>query len=240
MTCKPPFDDGFQARVGITHSRTCSRLSAGRRPCDERLNDWCDRIHVFPGRVVMCPQPVEVLTSTKQAPVPFRAIPARPPGHAHFGIRSVDPVHPLSTLQTPRCRDACKTRSWPVCSTLARPDSQRQVDTRFPNALLHVLVLNRTDTDNPWLRSWQLPPSGFDAPIRRRHGAATTPRTIHPMFHSHDQPSGPATSPEMAVHFRPFYPSASANSAHSRTSGRSNEMPSRAECARRMAATSAP
>ena len=44
----------------------------------------------------------------------------------------MDPVHLLSTLQTPRCRGACKTRCWPVCSTLTRPDFHRQVDTSFP------------------------------------------------------------------------------------------------------------
>src|SRR5713101_6510536 len=61
--------------------------------------------------------------------------PARPPRHAHFGIQSIDPVHLLSTLQTPRYHDACKTRCWSVCSTLTRPDFHRQVDTSFPNAL---------------------------------------------------------------------------------------------------------
>jgi hypothetical protein len=60
--------------------------------------------------------------------------PARPPQHAHFGIRSIDPVHLLSTLQTPRYRDACKTRCWSVCSTLTRPDFHQQADTSFPNA----------------------------------------------------------------------------------------------------------
>ncbi len=43
-------------------------------------------------------------------------------------------MHLLSTLQTPRCRDARKTCSWPVCSTLTRPDFHRQTDTSFPNA----------------------------------------------------------------------------------------------------------
>jgi len=44
------------------------------------------------------------------------------------------PVHPLFTLQTPRYRDACKTRSRPACSALAGPDLHRQVDISFPNA----------------------------------------------------------------------------------------------------------
>jgi hypothetical protein len=70
----------------------------------------------------------------------LEGIPARPPRQAHFGIRSVDPVHPLSTLQTPRHRDAWKTCSWPVCSTLARPDFHLQVAISFPNALPHVLI----------------------------------------------------------------------------------------------------
>src|SRR5438552_19078168 len=60
--------------------------------------------------------------------------PARPPRHAHFGIRSIDPMHLLSTLQTPCYRGACKTRCWSVCSTLTRPDFHRQADTSFPNA----------------------------------------------------------------------------------------------------------
>src|SRR5438128_11639906 len=76
----------------------------------------------------------------------LKGIPARPPRQAHFGIPSIDPVHPLSTLQTPRCRDACKTRSWSVCSTLTRPDFHRQVDTSLPNALPHVLSPNGTAT----------------------------------------------------------------------------------------------
>src|SRR2546425_7534088 len=84
----------------------------------------------------------------------LKGIPARPPRQAHFGIPSIDPVHPLSTLQTPRCRDACKTRSWSVCSTLTRPDFHRQVGISFPNALPNVLILNRNgNTHNPWTRS---------------------------------------------------------------------------------------
>jgi len=47
-------------------------------------------------------------------------------------IRS--PMHLLSTLRTPRYHDARKTRCWPVCSTLARPDFHQQADTSFPNA----------------------------------------------------------------------------------------------------------
>ncbi len=78
--------------------------------------------------------------------------PARPPRHAHFGIRSIDPMHLLSTLQTPRYRDACKTRCWSVCSTLTRPDFHRQADTSFPNAhrtglLPCVMTANITDED---------------------------------------------------------------------------------------------
>ena len=43
-------------------------------------------------------------------------------------------MHLLSTLRTSCYRDARKTCSWPVCSTLARPDFHRQADTSFPNA----------------------------------------------------------------------------------------------------------
>ena len=51
-------------------------------------------------------------------------------------------MHLLSTLQTPRYRDARKTCSWPVCSTLARPDFHRQADISFPNAPCSVLLAN--------------------------------------------------------------------------------------------------
>ncbi len=61
-------------------------------------------------------------------------VPARPPRLAHFGIRSHTPVHPLSTLQTPRYRDARTTHSRPACSALAGPDFHWQADISFPNA----------------------------------------------------------------------------------------------------------
>ena len=79
-------------------------------------------------------------------PPSLGGIPARPPRQAHFGIQSIDPVHLLSTLQTPRYHDACKTRCWSVCWTLTRPDFHRQVGTSFPNALPHVLVSTGTAT----------------------------------------------------------------------------------------------
>src|SRR6266487_3076086 len=59
------------------------------------------------------------------------AIPARPPRQVDFGIQSAHPAYSLSTLQTPRCRDACKTRYWPACLALARLDFHQQVDTSF-------------------------------------------------------------------------------------------------------------
>src|SRR6266487_4584265 len=59
------------------------------------------------------------------------AIPARPPRQVDFGIQSTHPAYSLSTLQTPRCRDACKTRYWPACLALARLDFHQQVDTSF-------------------------------------------------------------------------------------------------------------
>src|SRR5712692_9931519 len=58
-------------------------------------------------------------------------IPARPPRQVDFGIQSTHPAYSLSTLQTPRCRDACKTRYWPACLALARLDFHQQVDTSF-------------------------------------------------------------------------------------------------------------
>jgi len=50
------------------------------------------------------------------------------------GFIPYDPIYLLFTLRTPRYHDARKTRCWPVCSTLARPDFHRQADTSFPNA----------------------------------------------------------------------------------------------------------
>ena len=44
------------------------------------------------------------------------------------------PVQPLSTLRTPRCRDARKTRSRPACSALNGPDFHWQAHSSFPLA----------------------------------------------------------------------------------------------------------
>ena len=44
------------------------------------------------------------------------------------------PVQPLSTLQTPRYRDARKTRSRPACSALNGPDFHWQAHSSFPLA----------------------------------------------------------------------------------------------------------
>ena len=44
------------------------------------------------------------------------------------------PVQPLSTLRTPRCRDARKTRSRPACSALDGPDFHWQAHSSFPIA----------------------------------------------------------------------------------------------------------
>src|SRR5271169_2635720 len=44
------------------------------------------------------------------------------------------PVQPLSTLQTPRRRDARKTRSRPACSALNGPDFHWQAHSSFPLA----------------------------------------------------------------------------------------------------------
>src|SRR5438128_8553161 len=94
--------------------------------------------------------------------------PARPPRHAHFGIRSIDPMHLLSTLQTPRYRDARKTRCWSVCSTLTRPDFHRQADTSFPNAhrtrlLPCVMTANITDEDGCTTRAGGIIAGSSDA-----------------------------------------------------------------------------
>ena len=115
-------------------------LVTSQRTLPDLLGSDINRMHVTYSQ-----PPVEQLPSrvSRTAMLPsLEGIPARPPRHAHFGIRSVDPMHPLSTLQTPRCRDACKTRSWPVCSTLARPDSHRQVGISFPNALPNLRLLS--------------------------------------------------------------------------------------------------
>jgi hypothetical protein len=44
------------------------------------------------------------------------------------------PVQPLSTLRTPRRRDARKTRSRPACSALNGPDFHGQAHSSFPLA----------------------------------------------------------------------------------------------------------
>src|SRR5712671_5316933 len=44
------------------------------------------------------------------------------------------PVQPLSTLRTPRYRDARKTRSRPACSALDGPDFHWQAHSSFPIA----------------------------------------------------------------------------------------------------------
>ena len=125
--------------------------------------------------------------------------PARPPRQAHFGIRSTDPVHPLSTLQTPCCHDACKTRSWPVCSTLARPDFHRQVDTSFPNALPHVLIPDGMATlIIPGCAPEQLSPRASTHQFERAQ--LPRPRVARyklATFHSHKRPRDHATFAEM-------------------------------------------
>src|SRR3954462_3092245 len=55
------------------------------------------------------------------------------------------PVRPLSTLRTPRCRDARKTRSRPACSALDGPDLHWQAHIGFSYRTLHrALVGGRT------------------------------------------------------------------------------------------------
>src|SRR5260370_36070136 len=77
------------------------------------------------------------------------AIPARPPRQVDFGIQSAHPAYSLSTLQTPRCRDACKTRYWPACSALARLDFHQQVDTSFAQRN-HRMTHGTIVTMPPW------------------------------------------------------------------------------------------
>src|SRR5208283_3525272 len=65
------------------------------------------------------------------------------------------PVQPLSTLRTPRCRDARKTRSRPACSALNGPDFHWQAHSSFPLA-------PRTALSSRWFSSSGLsllPPS---------------------------------------------------------------------------------
>ena len=61
------------------------------------------------------------------------------------------PVQPLSTLRTPRCRDARKTRSRPACSALNGPDFHWQAHSSFPLAprtgLLPEVERNRASAD---------------------------------------------------------------------------------------------
>jgi hypothetical protein len=47
------------------------------------------------------------------------------------------PVQPLSTLRTPRCRDARKTRSRPACSALNGPDFHWQAHSSFSSRAPH-------------------------------------------------------------------------------------------------------
>src|SRR5271167_1853406 len=61
------------------------------------------------------------------------------------------PVQPLSTLRTPRCRDARKTRSRPACSALNGPDFHWQAHSSFP--LAPRIRLSPVPSN---LRSWQV------------------------------------------------------------------------------------
>src|SRR5712671_6482812 len=71
------------------------------------------------------------------------------------------PVQPLSTLRTPRYRDARKTRSRPACSALDGPDFHWQAHSSFPIAprtrllpLIGFLRVNyRLEKEGPFERS---------------------------------------------------------------------------------------
>src|SRR5713226_1176562 len=76
-------------------------------------------------------------------------------------------MHLLSTLRTSCYRDARKTRCWPVCSTLTRPDFHRQADTSFPNA---------PRTRLPDIRS----PSGMRSPDLCRSAETIDPQSLQP------------------------------------------------------------
>ena len=60
--------------------------------------------------------------------------PALPSATCRFREPIPHPVQPLSTLRTPRCRDARKTRSRPACSALNGPDFHWQAHSSFPLA----------------------------------------------------------------------------------------------------------
>ena len=124
--------------------RTFPGAPAGDQLADlsELLGFGINRMHVTNSQPP-AEQPPSRITRSAALPSLVR-FPARPPRQAHFGIRSADPMHLLSTLRTPRYHDTRKTCCWPVCSTLARPDFHRQADTSFPNAprirLLHQVM----------------------------------------------------------------------------------------------------
>src|SRR5439155_13979714 len=60
------------------------------------------------------------------------------------------PVRPLSTLRTPRCRDARKTRSRPACSALDGPDLHWQAHIGFSYRTPHP-ALGQDVTPSPRL-----------------------------------------------------------------------------------------
>src|SRR3954454_17437699 len=70
------------------------------------------------------------------------------------------PVRPLSTLRTPRCRDARKTRSRPACSALDGPDLHWQAHTGFSYRTPHPAPTS--DSDGKALRPSVRAPASCD------------------------------------------------------------------------------
>ena len=82
-------------------------LVTSQRTLSDLLGSGINRVHVTYSQPP-AEQPSSRITRSAVLPSLVR-FPTRPPQQAHFGIRSVDPMHLLSTLQTPRYRDARKT-----------------------------------------------------------------------------------------------------------------------------------
>ena len=88
------------------------------------------------------------------------------------------PVQPLSTLRTPRCRDARKTRSRPACSALNGPDLHWQAHSSLPLAPRIRLFQEVTRTKPlipapcgvPFYRLDPAMPAGSRRGAQRHHG----------------------------------------------------------------------
>src|SRR5437879_3661301 len=88
------------------------------------------------------------------------------------------PVRPLSTLRTPRCRDARKTRSRPACSALGGPDLHWQAHIGFSYRTPHP-ALGQDVTPLPTARC-TLARSGVRDRNARRGARVDTSRPVSP------------------------------------------------------------